>query len=93
MRKKFDRYTINISNKKKTANQLSCTISGTIEIGIEIDEWTWRGDWLIDQFFPQNIQEKNIIRLSNIVNNITMQNGVEYNNVQASYIMTERRMW
>ena len=56
MRKKFGGYTINVVKKTKEKHPgglivLTATLSGNIEIGLDIDRHTWREDWFTQLFF------------------------------------------
>lgn len=70
MRKKFGSYTINVVKKEKKINPdglvvLTATLQGMIEIGIEIDRYTWREDWFLRLFFGDNYSKYRIITLEN----------------------------
>lgn len=59
MRKKFGGYSIDATKlKKHTRNdgllQTTTILEGNIEIGIDIDPYTWRGDWLRDFLFGKD---------------------------------------
>lgn len=70
MRKKFGGYTINIIKKTKEVHEdglivLTATISGNIEIGLDIDRYTWREDWFLQLFFKGEYSKYRAITLEN----------------------------
>ena len=76
MKKKFGSYTINVEGKKRIRNPdgsltLVVTLSGCIEIGLEIDEHTWRKDWFLSLFFNHDISK---IRVKSIENRDSWSN-------------------
>ena len=88
MKKKFGTYTINVFDKKQRQNtdgtiSLEVTLSGCIEIGLEIDEWTWRGDWLLQLFFKDCYSDYRIVSLQNNDNWSNQGSLIEVNRVQA----------
>lgn len=83
MRKNFDGYTINVTKPikiKQDENTLIVRVflSGNIEIGIEIDNWTWRIDW-IQNLIWENSPEKNLWAIQKIDNQIYDVEGIEHN--------------
>lgn len=83
MRKKFDGYTINITKPIKILNDENTLVvrvflKGTIEIGLEIDRYTWRFDW-IEDFIWRNNPEKNLWSIQQIDNKIYDVEGIEHN--------------
>lgn len=73
MRKKFGGYTINVVKKTKEKHSdglivLTATLSGNIEIGLDIDRHTWREDWFMQLFFGDNYSKYRIITLENHIN-------------------------
>ena len=70
MRKKFGRYTINVFDKKKKKQEdgsiaIEATLTGCIEIGLEIDRYTWREDWFLKLFFGDEAHEYELLSLEN----------------------------
>lgn len=70
MKKKFGRYTINVWDKKKRKQEdgtIACevTLTGCIEIGLEINQYTWQADWLLKLFFKDKYNDYRIISLEN----------------------------
>lgn len=95
MKKKFDRYTIEVSNKKITRQPngsliLEANLKGNIEIGIEIDNWTWRGDWFLSLFknTVSDIERRYRIQRVDNDDNWDSENRIETNHV--SMFVTER---
>lgn len=86
MKKKFDYCTINV-HKNKTIPidsehcECSLTLSGNTELGLEINQWTWRADWLAEVTF-KDPEERAKWDLKAVYNNIYYQNGIEYNDVK-----------
>jgi len=72
MKKKFGRYCVNAVKNNKLSQrsdglwEATITITGDIEIGIEIDPYTWRGDWLSD--FVLGKEDTGNYRLINVEN-------------------------
>ena len=88
MKKKFGSYTININRKKITKNAdgtltLEVILSGCIEIGLEIDQYSWREDWLLRLFFKDEYSKYRIISLENNDNWTSVPSLVEINVVKA----------
>lgn len=87
-RRKFGGYTIDYKKlnvkKQPTEGTITCKVqlSGNIEIGIDIDDWTWRGDWLTKMLFKDN---PNNYRLKSVQNNYTAYSPDEVNVVTAVY--------
>ena len=74
MKKKFDRYTIEVCDKDLTRMAdgslvIEATLKGDIEIGIEIDKWTWRGDWFVSLFQNHVKDISKRYRIHSVVNN------------------------
>lgn len=76
MRKKMGRYMVDFTKvtrkpylRKDGLYQTEAVIAGDIEIGIEIDPYTWTGDWLGEATFGKS-DCKNY-RLINVENNLT----------------------
>lgn len=70
MKKKFGSYTINVNDKKVKKNPdgtltLEVALSGCIEIGLEIEQYTWRADWLLKLFFKDNYNNYRIVSIEN----------------------------
>ena len=70
MKKKFGSYTINICDKKSHKNPdgtitLEVILSGCIEIGLEIEEYTWRKDWLLQLFFKDKYMNYRVVSIEN----------------------------
>lgn len=83
MRKNFDGYTINITKPIKILNDENTLVvrvflKGNIEIGLEIDRYTWRFDW-IENFIWKNNPEKNLWSIQQIDNKIYDVEGIECN--------------
>lgn len=83
MRKKFGGYKINISKPIKILQDENTLVArvfleGNIEIGLEIDRYTWRFDW-IEDFIWKNNPEKNLWAIQKIDNQIYNVEGIEYN--------------
>lgn len=71
MRKKFGGYSINAVQVGRSVRgdkliQTSTILEGNIEIGIDIDPYTWRGDWLREFIFGKGTQRQ--WRLINVEN-------------------------
>jgi len=78
--RKFDGYTVDFTklNKKIRSDRLIETQSalmGNIEIGIQIDPMTWRGDWLRKMVFGKEADNYQLINVENHIFDITI-NGV-----------------
>lgn len=89
MKKKFDNYFINVTKPikiKQDENTLITRVflSGNIEIGIEIDQYTWRIDWIQDLIWKNN-PEKNLWAIQHIDNKIYNVEGVEHNRFTIVY--------
>ena len=83
MRKKFDGYTINITKPIKILQDENTLVvrvflKGNIEIGLKIDRYTWRFDW-IEDFIWKNNPEKNLWSIQQIDNKIYDVEGIECN--------------
>lgn len=70
MKKKFDGYTIEVINKVKRKLEpdlyrCSVDLKGDIEIGLHIDAWTWRGDWILKLFFKDDYMKYSIRCIEN----------------------------
>ena len=70
MRRKFGSYSIDVENKKTIRNNdgtltLQATLSGCIEIGLEIERMTWREDWFLQLFFKDEYNNYRLIDLQN----------------------------
>jgi len=83
MRKNFDGYTINITKPIKILNDENTLVvrvflKGNIEIGLKIDRYTWRFDW-IEDFIWKNNPEKNLWSIQQIDNKIYDVEGIECN--------------
>ena len=98
MKRKFGSYTINVENKKITRNNdgtltLEATLSGCIEIGLEIDRMTWREDWFLQLFFKEEYNNYRLIDLEN--NDQWTQNPdfCEINKVRAIVQKRATRLW
>lgn len=68
-RRKFSSYRVDVTNiKKGKPNKetgefnVSMVITGNIEIGIEIDEWTWREDWFREILFKDKASDYEIVK-------------------------------
>lgn len=89
MKKKFGTYTINVFDKKQRLNAngtigLEVTLSGCIEIGLEIDQGTWRGDWLLRLFFRDQYSDYYFVSLENNDRWSNNPSLIEVNRVQAT---------
>lgn len=83
MRKNFDGYIINITKPIKILNDENTLVvrvflKGNIEIGLKIDRYTWRFDW-IEDFIWKNNPEKNLWSIQQIDNKIYDVEGIECN--------------
>lgn len=83
MRKKFDGYTITVTKPIKILQDENTLVvrvflKGNIEIGLEIDRYTWRFDW-IEDFIWKNNPEKNLWAIQKIDNQIYYVEGIEHN--------------
>ncbi|MBO7734724.1 MAG: hypothetical protein J6S67_19345, partial [Methanobrevibacter sp.] len=70
MHKKFGRYTVNATKgiKRERSDGLietQTTIMGNIEIGLQIDPMTWRGDWLRDFMFGKDAAKYRLLNVEN----------------------------
>lgn len=78
MRKKFGGYSIDARKYRKILRtdgltQTTTILEGNIEIGIEIDPNTWRGDWLRDFLFGKDSwQEWRLINVENYVSRASL---------------------
>lgn len=90
MRKKFGGYTIHCdkarlipTNKNRSGTQnyeIRVELWGNIEIGIEIDEGTWRADWLLTHALKDQASNYHIVRLEQ---NMFYVDHVEHNQITA----------
>ena len=90
MRKKFGGYTINCDKARLTPTTKSWSgkqnyevrveLWGTIEIGIDVDEWTWRADWLLEHALKEKASEYHITKLEQ---NMFYVDYVEHNQITA----------
>lgn len=76
MRKKFDKYVISVD--KTLINEIDnvtfttfTLITGDIEIGISIDEGTWRADWLSKTIWGADAPRYRLLRVKNNFQNET----------------------
>lgn len=88
MKKKFGRYTINVENKKRHVNpdgsiNLEVALSGCIEIGLKIEQFTWRADWLLQLFFKDDYAQYEFISLENNDSWSNYPNLIEVNIIRA----------
>ena len=92
MKRKFDGYNIDVCNRELVRHPdgsitLKVVLLGNIEIGLEIDEWTWRGDWLLKLFFKDNYTN---YRIKNVQNNLSWNSETK---MESNYVIAEVREW
>lgn len=80
MKKKFDGYTVDFTKINQTTRsdgliETQCAIMGNIEIGIEIDPLTFRGDWLCKAIFKDESHKYRLLNVENHIFDVTI-NGV-----------------
>lgn len=98
MKRKFGGYTINakkISGAQKADGTIvtETLLEGDIEIGIDIDPHTWRGDWLRDFIFGKDSWESyRLLTVANSYLPVSQKGGIapEKNLVTATW-RKERR--
>lgn len=98
MKKKFGRYTINVADKKCKKRtdgnfDLEVTLSGCIEIGLEIESHTWRADWLLKLFFGDNYSDYELVSLENNDNWTNKTIVTEVNTVRAVVRKRTAGLW
>lgn len=89
MKRKFDGYTIDVKKVKTTkidnnTIEVVFDLSGNIEIGLEIDDFTWRSFFLYNLVWG-NKPERQKWRTANIQNNLYIVDHIEHNKVVVRY--------
>lgn len=90
MKKKFGGYTIHCDKARlipttkswngKQNYELRVELWGNIEIGIEVDKWTWRGDWILAHAFKENAHN---YRITKIEQHNFYEDHIEHNQITA----------
>lgn len=80
MKKKFGRYTVDFTKLNQIIRsdglvETQCAIMGNIEIGIEMDILSYRGDWLREAIFKNKADKYRLINIENHIFDVTI-NGV-----------------
>lgn len=97
MKRKFDYCTIDVHKNKIVqidSDHCECllTLAGNTELGLNIDKFTWRADWLAKVTF-KNPDERSEWDLKTVYNNIYYKNGIEYNDVKSVWIKRHHFLW